>query len=138
MLGYYAILTPYDDGWVVRFPDVPAALTEGETVERALENAVDALSAILATGRKGREHFAPRLYTEIEKEKKDGELVMPVSPDESIMEEYRPKKRINVMADADLLERIDAEVAAEKTDRSSWLMRAAKKVMEGKACQSAR
>ena len=134
MLNYYAIFTPSDGGWVVRFPDVPSALTEGETIEQALENAVDALSAILAVGRKGREYFAPRLFAEIDKEKEEGDLVMPVPPSEAIMDEYRPKKRINVMADVELLARIDQQAAAEKTDRSSWLMRAARKVIEGSPC----
>lgn len=100
--------------------------------------AVDALSGILAVGRKGRDYHAPRTYAEIAKERTAEELVMPVSPNEAIMEEYRPKKRINVMADAELLERIDAQAAAEKTDRSSWLMRAARKAIEDKPHMSAR
>jgi len=137
MLNYYAVFTPANGGWVVRFPDVPAALTEGETVEEALEMAVDALSAILATGRKGREYFAPRPFSEIAKEKEADELVMPVSPSEAIMDEYRPKKRINVMADVELLEQIDAQAAVEKIDRSSWLMRAAKQAIEGQSCHAA-
>lgn len=33
--------------WLVRFPEIPEALTEGETEEEARANAVDCLSAAL-------------------------------------------------------------------------------------------
>ena len=84
---YYAVFTPADGGWVVRFPDVPGALTEGSTVEEALVLAADALSAILAMGRKGHDYFAPRSYAEIAEGKGDGDLVFPVSLNEAIRAE---------------------------------------------------
>ena len=69
---YYAIFSPDDDGWSVRFPDAPSVNTCGETVEESLAMAVDALSAIMVLGRKGLEYEAPRPYVEIKKEAKQG------------------------------------------------------------------
>lgn len=40
---YPVILEPDGDGWMVSFPDIPEALTGGDTREEALENARDAL-----------------------------------------------------------------------------------------------
>ncbi len=91
MDNYYGIFTPDGDGWIVRFPDVPGALTEGDTVEESLKMAVDALSSILANGHKGRDYFEPRSYAEISKEKEGNEVIMPVSPSKAIMDEYRLK-----------------------------------------------
>ena len=85
---YYAVFTPVDGGWLARFPDVPSAVTEGKTVEEALDMAVDVLSGILATGREGREYFAPRSFAEIAQEKEENGLVLPVSPNKDIMAEY--------------------------------------------------
>lgn len=43
MLIYPATITPDGDGYLVRFPDVPEALTQGSTRADALEMATDAL-----------------------------------------------------------------------------------------------
>jgi antitoxin HicB len=46
--GYPYKLTRQDNGWwLVRFPDIPEALTEGETKEEAFENAKDCLITAL-------------------------------------------------------------------------------------------
>jgi len=42
-MRYPVILTPDSGGYVVSFPDVPEALTQGETKEEALAMALDAL-----------------------------------------------------------------------------------------------
>ena len=47
-LGYRFALEQQDNGWwLVRFPGIPEALTEGETVEEARSNALDCLIAAL-------------------------------------------------------------------------------------------
>lgn len=47
-LHYPVILEPADEGgFVVSFPDVPEAITQGDTREAALSNAVDALETAL-------------------------------------------------------------------------------------------
>lgn len=43
MLTYPATLTPDGDGYLVQFPDLPEALTQGSTREEALDMAADAL-----------------------------------------------------------------------------------------------
>jgi len=43
MLIYPATLTPDGDGYLVQFPDIPEALTQGSTREEALDMAADAL-----------------------------------------------------------------------------------------------
>src|SRR5258708_20236645 len=46
--GYRYTLERQENGWwLVRFPDVPEALTEGETKDEACENAVDCLMTAL-------------------------------------------------------------------------------------------
>lgn len=48
-LDYPVQLDPADEGgYIVRFPDVPEALTQGETEAEALRHAVDALETALA------------------------------------------------------------------------------------------
>jgi len=49
MLAYAATLTPdeEDGGFVVTFRDVPEAITQGDTLDRALFNAADALTVAL-------------------------------------------------------------------------------------------
>ena len=46
-LAYPAVLRELPDAVLVSFPDVPEALTEGETVEDAMREAVDCLVAAL-------------------------------------------------------------------------------------------
>lgn len=127
---YYGIFYPDEDGWGVRFPDAPSVNTCGDTIEQALEMAVDALSAIMAVGRKGREYNAPRGYLEIEQEAGKGELIFPVVPSEKTMDEYRPKKRINVMVPVDLLDRVNDRIKGRAgMDRSKFICTAVEKCL---------
>ena len=75
----------------MRFPDAPSVNTCGGSIEEALEMAVDALSAIMVMGRKGREYHTSIIYNEIQAEAEAKELVFPIIPAEKTMEEYRPK-----------------------------------------------
>ena len=128
---YYAIFSPDDGGWSVRFPDAPAVNTCGNTVEESLEMAVDALSAIMVMGRKGQEYEAPRGYDKIKQEAGPGELIFPVVPSEKAMDTYRPKKRINVMVPVDLLDRMNAYVKTQDgLDRSRFICGAVERVLE--------
>ncbi|MCP4118984.1 MAG: hypothetical protein GY737_27015 [Desulfobacteraceae bacterium] len=122
MAVFYAIFYPLEKGWGVRFPDAPAINTFGEDVEEALSMAVDALSGLLVVGRKGREYEEPRKFEDIQAEAKEGELIFPVTPDENIMKEYRPKKRINVMIPVDLLNKIGESLKDKKgLNRSEFI-----------------
>jgi antitoxin HicB len=47
-VGYRYTLEPQENGWwLVRFPEIPEALTEGETEEEARTNAIDCVTAAL-------------------------------------------------------------------------------------------
>ena len=127
---YCAIFSRDDDGWAVRFPDAPSVNTCGDTVAEALEMAIDALSAIMVLGRKGREYNAPREYEEIQAEAGPDELVVPIVPSEKAMEEYRPKKRINVMVPVDLLDRVNDHIKNQSgMDRSKFICTAVEKCL---------
>lgn len=125
MARYYGIFFQDEDQWGVRFPDAPSVNTCGETIDNAIEMAIDALSAMMVFGRKGREYVDPRGYDEIRAEAKEGELVFPISPSEKSMEAYRPKKRINVMIPVDLLDRVGEFLKDQKgIDRSRFICNA--------------
>lgn len=49
VLQYQAKLNPQDGGYLVSFPDVLEAITEGDTLEEALERAADALKVSLSS-----------------------------------------------------------------------------------------
>jgi predicted RNase H-like HicB family nuclease len=129
MTTYYAIFYKLESsGWGVRFPDAPSIHTSGKDLDEAVAMAVDALSGMLVVGRKGREYSAPSGYEAVMAQADKGELVFPVVPSEATMEEYRPKKRVNVMVPVDLLERIDERVKATSgMDRSRFFSQAAEK-----------
>ncbi len=47
-MEYYAMLEPAPEGgYVVTFPDVPGAVTEGDTLDEALANAAEALNGVI-------------------------------------------------------------------------------------------
>lgn len=128
MKPYFAIFTPDQDnsGFTVQFPDVPGALSQGDTIEEALSMAADALSALIVTGRKGKDYQEPRSFEEIKLQAQPDDLVFPVLATEKSMEEYRPKKRVNVMVPVELLEQIGLYVKEKKElDRSKFFCHAA-------------
>jgi antitoxin HicB len=47
MLIYPALITRDGDGYLVRFPDIPEALTQGETRDEAVDMAADALRSAM-------------------------------------------------------------------------------------------
>jgi len=131
MKTYFAIFNQLENGdWGVRFPDAPSIHTSGKDLDEALEMGVDALSGILVVGRKGREYSAPSSFAEVKGEAKSNDLVFPVVPIREIMEEYKPKKRINVMVATGLLDRVNAVVKETSgIDRSQLFCRAAEKYL---------
>lgn len=49
MTCYFATFEPNGDGFIVTFPDVPEAITEGDDLAEARANAQDALEVVLLT-----------------------------------------------------------------------------------------
>ena len=126
MNRYYALFHPATEGgYNVEFPDCECGYTEGDTLEEALDMAEDLISAILAGGRKGREYHDPSSYEAILAQAEPGDLVFPIMPNERIMEEYRPKRRVNVMLPGSQLDAI-AGIVSESPglDRSKFITRA--------------
>ena len=48
MLAYPALFEPEGGGFVVTFPDIPEAITEGDSADEAMEYAVDSLRTVLS------------------------------------------------------------------------------------------
>ena len=48
MLAFPALFEPEGNGFVITFPDIPEAITEGDSPEEAMEYAVDALQTVLS------------------------------------------------------------------------------------------
>lgn len=129
---YYGIFYPLGDGdWGVRFPDADSVNTCGKDIDNAIFMAADALGAILAAGRKGREYNDPRGYEAVKAEAGLDELVFPVTPSASAMEEFRPKKRIQVMIPVDLLKKIDIQKTVKRVDRSKFICDAVEERLAG-------
>ncbi len=115
----------------MRFPDAPSINTSDKDPDEALLMALDAsLSGLMVIGRKGREYFTPRSFAEVQAEAGPDDLVFPVIPNEKIMEEYKPKKRINVMVPVDLLDKIGEVVQnTDDLNRSKFLCQAAERYL---------
>ena len=100
MRTYYGLFHPIEEenwkGYGVTFPDVPGSITEGYSLDEAKEMAVEALSIILGCGCKGRDYTEPSTYEGILTKAEPGDLVFPVTADERIVAENRPKKRVNL------------------------------------------
>lgn len=47
MVVYPAIFKKVDNGYMVRFPDIPEAMTEGDTINQAYEMAIEVLGLAL-------------------------------------------------------------------------------------------
>lgn len=126
MRRYYALFHPAENGWyAVEFPDLECGYTQGRTLEEALDMAEDLISGILVAGRKGRDYHEPSGYEDILAKAAPGDLVFPIMPNERIMEEHRPKKRVNVMLPGSQLEAIAGIVGdAPGLDRSKFIARA--------------
>ncbi len=48
MLAYPALFEPEGRGFVITFPDIPEAISEGNSADEAMEYAIDALQTVLS------------------------------------------------------------------------------------------
>jgi len=77
-IEYPAIIKPQEpDGYLVTFPDIEEAFTEGDTLEEALFNAAEVLSLVLESRLDDREEIP-------EPGKKNGRNVHMIAPDVKI------------------------------------------------------
>lgn len=124
---FMAAFQPEDDGgFSVTFPDVPAAITQGDNFEAALLNAIDALETVLEEMlQRGEPSPQQSDHTKLAKSiSKSGAqaVAVPISvPGQAT--------RVNVMLDLSLLGRIDREAEARGQSRSGFLAEAAKTLL---------
>lgn len=121
---FMAAFQPEEDGgFSVTFPDMPAAITQGDDFETALLNAIDSLETVLEEMLESGETLPrqtdhKKLAKTIAKTGAQA-VAVPVSvPGHAI--------RVNVMLDQSLLGRIDREAEARGQSRSGFLAEAAK------------
>ncbi len=124
---FMAAFHPEDDGgFSVTFPDVPAAITQGDDFEAALLNAIDALETVLEEMLESgqappRQSDHAKLAKGIAKGGAQA-VAVPVSvPGHAV--------RVNVMLDESLLGRIDREAESRGQSRSGFLAEAAKTLL---------
>ena len=115
-----------DGGFSVTFPEVPAAITQGDDFEAALLNAIDALETVLEEMiENGQTPPRQTDHTKLAKSIVKGgaqAVAVPVSvPGHAI--------RVNVMLDESLLGRIDREAELRGQSRSGFLAFAAKSLL---------
>ena len=80
MTYYPILLKPFEEGYLVRVPDVPGCVTSGSTLDEAVEMASDALCGCLcAYEDEGVQLAPPRSPAELEKE--EGEFVVMIGVD---------------------------------------------------------
>ena len=72
---YPAVFTPDEDGgFVVTFPDVPEAITQGDTIEKCIEEGADALEEAFIGRMKGQESLPEPSSS------RQGQYVIPLPP----------------------------------------------------------
>ena len=123
-LVYFAALLPEDDGgYSVTFPDVPGAISQGDTLEEAVANAREALELMLEADAE-EDRPLPEARNDpgvMRRIAKMGALPVAVS-----LEAPSRNVRVNVSLDQGLLNRIDRAADATGRTRSGFLAEAAR------------
>ncbi len=121
-----------DDGWDVIFPDLPGCVSQGDTAQEALRNAVEAVALhIEGMVNEGLElppesrvnERLPDWVRQIEMLPEPVHALLPVEvPGKSL--------RINITMDRSLIERLDAAASREGTTRSGYLAQAVRERLQ--------
>jgi predicted RNase H-like HicB family nuclease len=130
--SYPAILEPTEDGYSAFFPDLPGAVSAGESYEAAVENAKGCLSLhIYGMQRDGDPIPNPSKVAEIMKLAEPGDYVALIEPDIFSVKAHQEDKsvRINIAFPKSLLEAVDQRAKQLGIDRSKLLQRAAREVL---------
>ncbi len=124
-----------DDGWDVIFPDFPGCVTQGDTAQKAMENAVEAL-ALHIEGMVAEGLGLPP--SRVDEQPTDWVLEIPMQkkpePVRALLHVEVPggTLRINITMDKALVERLDAAAAKEGTTRSGYLAQAVREKLQRK------
>jgi predicted RNase H-like HicB family nuclease len=121
-----------DDGWDVIFPDLPGCVSQGDTAQEALRNAIEAMALhVEGMVNEGLElppdarvnEPLPDWVREIEMLPEAIHALLPVeAPGKSL--------RINITMDRSLIERVDAAASREGTTRSGYLAQAVREKLQ--------
>ena len=119
------------DGWDVVFPDFPGCVTQGDTAQQALENAIEALSLHVEGMLAERLPLPPasQLNANLPEWLSEGD--MPTQVHALLPMEVPGKSaRLNVTLEQALLDRLDAAVRREGTTRSGYLAQAVREKLQ--------
>lgn len=120
-----------DDGWDVIFPDFPGCISQGDTAQEAMENAVEALALhIEGMVAEGQELPAPsRPNAPLPEWIDESDMQTPIH---AFLQIEVPGKsmRINITMDVALLDRLDAAANRDGTTRSGYLAQAAREKLQ--------
>jgi predicted RNase H-like HicB family nuclease len=130
-IAYQGLGDEPEDGWDVIFPDFPGCITQGDTAQKAMENAVEALAlhleGMLAEG----EELPPSSPINATLPDWIDEREMPTQVHALLpMEVPGRSLRINVTMDKSLIERLDAAASREGTTRSGYLAQAVREKLQ--------
>ncbi|MBL9033734.1 MAG: type II toxin-antitoxin system HicB family antitoxin [Rhodospirillaceae bacterium] len=131
MRHYIAVLIPEQEGWSVLFPDLPGCATQGDTLDEAMDMAVDALAGHIAVMREfGDKVPAARSLDEVKADKawcEENEVVWGKAMAAPIM--VRPPlgkpERVTISMDSNVLRALDTFARKRGQTRSSVLTAAA-------------
>lgn len=131
MRHYIAVLIPEKEGWSVLFPDLPGCATQGDTLDEAMDMAVDALAGHIAVMREfGDKVPAARSLDEVKADKtwcEENEVVWGKAMAAPIM--VRPPlgkpERVTISMDSNVLRALDTFARKRGQTRSSVLTAAA-------------
>lgn len=128
---YLAALTPEAEGvYSVAFPDVPGAISQGDSFDDAVANAREALELILEAYSEDGEAFPVRSAPD-----KAARAIVKAGAVPVFISAAAPSKaaRINITIDEGLLERVNRLVDAEGKSRSAFFAEAARAALREKA-----
>lgn len=131
MLYYFAVFTPAaEGGYVVTFPDIPEALTEGETLQDCLVNATDVLGIVTAEYASARRPLpAPSSLDQV-KEYAQREASQSGACGEPVVQLIQAPGtdntpvRINVSLPKSVLDELDMKARAKGMNRSRFIAEA--------------
>ena len=120
-----------DDGWDVIFPDFPGCVSQGDTAQEAMENAVEALAlhieGVVADGEEL--PAASRLNAPLPAWIDESDMPTQVHAFLN-MEVPGKSMRINITMDAALVDRVDAAASRQGTTRSGYLAQAVREKLQ--------
>ena len=129
-MHYFAIFTPArEGGHAITFPDIPEALSQGDTLEECMENARDVLADSLGEyAAERRELPAPSTYEQVQEQARALRAEPGVDPDRPQLLQLihapavdRTPVRINISLPKFALEVLDRLARARGMSRSAFI-----------------